>query len=71
MTTLPIYETPCGRFWVRRADKRKGKDMGFEVYETGVTSSRRCAIVGYTGTKGMALAISEADRRATERREAV
>lgn len=61
---LPIYETACGRFWVRRSDKRKGKDMGYEVFEVGVTSSTRCARIGYVGAKGLALAISEAQWRA-------
>lgn len=60
---LPIYETACGRFWVRRADKRKGKDMGFEVFEVGITHSTRCARIGYVGDKGLYKAIAEAQRR--------
>lgn len=71
MSAIPIYETPCGRFWVRRADKRKGKDMGFEVFEHGVTCSARCAIIGFTGSKGFRRAMAEADHRAAERREAL
>lgn len=64
MTPLPLYETPCGRYWVRVADKRRGKDMGYEVFAVGITSSQRCAIIGFTGDKGIRLSIAEADRRA-------
>jgi hypothetical protein len=46
-----------GAYWVRRAAK------GFEVYKVGVTHSRRCAIIGFEGQKGIDRAKAEIDRR--------
>ena len=51
-----LYEN--GNFWVCKAKR------GYEVYETGITHSVRCAIIGYEGPEGLAKARAEADRRA-------
>lgn len=48
-----------GRYWVCRAVKK-----GFEVYRVGITHSTRCAIIGYDGPRGLAMAKAECDRRA-------
>lgn len=47
-----------GPFWVLNL-----KAKGFEVYKTGISYSTRCAIIGYTGDKGLARAIAEIERR--------
>ena len=47
-----------GPFWVLNL-----KSKGFEVYKTGISYSTRCAIIGYTGDKGLARAIAEIERR--------
>lgn len=47
-----------GPFWVLNI-----KAKGFEVYKTGISYSTRCAIIGYTGDKGLARAIAEIERR--------
>ncbi len=36
---------------------------GFEVYRNGITHSTRCAIIGYTGPKGLDRAKAEIERR--------
>lgn len=38
-------------------------NKGFEVYRNESTHSVRCAVIGYTGNKGLQRAISEADKR--------
>ena len=55
-----LYETPGGRFWV----KRNG-DLGFCVLKSGVTHSTCVAFIGNgSGPRlGLKRAISEADRR--------
>jgi len=50
-----VYEQ--GDYWVKRVAK------GFEVYRVGVTSSVRCARIGYGGDKGLERAKSEIERR--------
>lgn len=37
---------------------------GYEVYQTGITHSTRCAIIGYKGEKGLQIAIQECNKRA-------
>ena len=49
------YETK--NYWVKKTKH------GFEVYKTGVTHSTRCAIIGWSGEKGLNKAITEADKR--------
>jgi len=50
-----VYERPG--FYVIKVSK------GFEVYRNGITAAARCAIIGYTGQKGLARAIAECDKR--------
>ena len=54
-----LYEN--GKFWVCVSAKK-----GFEVYETGITHSTRCAIIGYEGKKGLEIAKLECDKRSNE-----
>jgi len=49
-------------FWVCRNQKHGN---GFEVYEEGVTHSKRVAIIGYDGQVGLDRAKAEADKRAS------
>ena len=49
------YET--ANYWVKQVKH------GFEVYKTGITHSSRCAIIGWSGDKGLQKAIVEADKR--------
>ena len=52
-----LYQT--GPYWVCKGDYH-----GYEVHRDGMTHATRCAIIGYTGTKGLELAMREADKRA-------
>lgn len=52
-----------GNYWVCRALDYKG----YEVYRNGITHSRRVAIIGWDGEKGLERAISEAKRRHEEK----
>ena len=54
--TKILYEN--GAYWVAKAP------IGYEVYETKLTHSVRCASIGWDGDKGLQRAIAEADRRA-------
>ena len=47
-----------GNFWVLNLGSK-----GFEVYKTGITHSTRCAVIGYSGSNGLTLAIQEVQRR--------
>ena len=49
-----VYERPG--FYVIEVSK------GFEVYRNGITTAARCAIIGYTGQKGLARAIVECNK---------
>lgn len=53
-----VYER--GDYWVLMVPSKKH----FEVYKTGITHSTRCAVIGYHGPKGLALAIKECNKRA-------
>jgi len=61
-----LYEN--GNFWVCRKQFGSGrfrpKSEGYEVYENGITHSKRVAIIGYAGEEGLKRAIAEADKRA-------
>lgn len=59
-----LYEQ--GRYWVKKADSFKG----FEVYEVGITHSKRVARIGFVGEEGLRKAETEINRRlADERKE--
>jgi hypothetical protein len=57
MTNLKDIVFETDRYWVKRVPK------GFEVYKTGITSSTRVAVIGYTGDKGLQRAKQEIERR--------
>jgi hypothetical protein len=48
-----------GNYWVSKSDKH----TGYDVWEAGITHSRRCAIIGYDGEKGLERAKAEAVKR--------
>ena len=39
------------------------KSGTYEVYKTGICASTRCAVIGYTGSKGYDRAVAEVTRR--------
>lgn len=49
-------------YWVLRVPTGRNKGT-YEVYKEGVTHSTRCAIIGWTGQKGLDKAIAECQRR--------
>ena len=51
-----VYET--ARHWVLNLGAK-----GFEVYRNGLTHSTRCAVIGFTGPKGLERAKAEIQRR--------
>ena len=51
-----VYETP--KHWVLDCGSK-----GFEVYRKTITHSERCAIIGFTGDKGLERAKQEIIRR--------
>jgi hypothetical protein len=67
---MPLYEN--GPYWVCKAQfdsgRFKPKSNGYEVYETGVTHSKRVAHIGWDGQKGLDHAKAEADKRAAEKK---
>ncbi len=52
-----------GDYWVCEAPQGK---KGFEVYRDTITHAERCAIIGYEGYYGFALAMKECDKRANK-----
>ena len=51
-----VFES--GRHWVLNLGSK-----GFEVYRNTITHSERCAVIGYTGEKGLERAKQEVERR--------
>ena len=51
-----VFES--GKHWVLNLGPK-----GFEVYRNTITHSERCAVIGYTGQKGLERAIQEVNRR--------
>jgi len=64
--TAPDFLYTIGDFWVCKADEAS---KGYEVYETGVTCSRRVAVIGFVGKIGLVKAMKEADHRAQARKD--
>ena len=50
-------------YFVLRKKHKKSGNQFYEVYKIGVTHSTRCAIIGYSGEKGLTKAIQEIKRR--------
>lgn len=51
-----VYET--NKHWVLDLGNR-----GYEVYRKTITHSERCAVIGFTGDKGLDRAKAEIERR--------
>ena len=51
-----VYETP--KHWILDLGSK-----GLEVYRKTITHSERCAIIGFTGSKGLERAKQELNRR--------